>query len=916
MTVPSAGTGHIEARDDNVADVGGALDVFSESSAQEPTLARFVISGEPFDIPWSLLAGKFRDSSLYGAASFALTNRKYDETDKHNHGVVLVTLARDIRSFRVIHKFVECGIPIIPPDPVDRQLLIAEASFFGLTGLANILSAGRTLAPPPRPPAEEVRVVVQTRTEFIKGKKRGAEKTEAEEAETVVRDGYVIPSASVIASYGMDDDDDTATTEAAAAPKKPWSFLTKSPAGAPSDLVERDREIRELENVARRRFGEGEDGTDSVPVIVVFGKDCPDLKPVVGPGYQFLSYPGLGAPIQEANPMAESLPEFERNFDALTLGMGAKLIEGLPLVAAGGAVLSALHRWDPEKIQGTASERYATTLRQFSSQGAQDQLLRRAFIAECLKKGITYDYSSRWWGGRRRRRRRFSVDDDQDELEKKVALLTKRFGGESPGVQTLGPEAEEALGLLAAITGIKWDKKGQLRPSTYVERENTRTDDPEDEDDRADRDANAAMDAFLTDLDETSETQTAGAGSPTDEERPDNVSLGPTMRPISAETAECVETPDAADDDTKDADDTKGAGTTAAVNAGELTYEPADQARRRAHSDDEDSDSDNEGDGPSTTPTDAETAKRRHKERCEKQRARTQRSFRGTDIDLFLTTRDADRALRTLFLLYKRIRRMVPGSHRIEFLRTEQSVSFILPWPYRKIQVITRLYHSVEQILLGFDIDCCSFAYDGKKVVSIPRAVRAVQTRCNTVDPSRQSITYESRLFKYAKRGFKIAIPGAEVEPHIRAITQKIDDAQNMRLYLSLSGLQLLLGMLYAAESRDRDLTRMLNVHLSDYSAPEKSLRGRVMRASRYGRKLPFVYGSDEPSGNGFEAVLLKGGKVVFNHSYRGLLIVPSTISPIVCFQKSAPHQQDRVDEPLLWNGAFHPCDAPWFAMG
>jgi hypothetical protein len=61
---------------------------------------------------------------------------------------------------------------------------------------------------------------------------------------------------------------------------------------------------------------------------------------------------------------------------------------------------------------------------------------------------------------------------------------------------------------------------------------------------------------------------------------------------------------------------------------------------------------------------------------------------------------------------------------------------------------------------MGFDLDCCCIGYDGKEVWALPRARRAIGTRMNLVDVGRQSTTYEIRLFKYAKRGFRVGVPG------------------------------------------------------------------------------------------------------------------------------------------------------------
>ena len=43
------------------------------------------------------------------------------------------------------------------------------------------------------------------------------------------------------------------------------------------------------------------------------------------------------------------------------------------------------------------------------------------------------------------------------------------------------------------------------------------------------------------------------------------------------------------------------------------------------------------------------------------------------------------------------------------------------------------------------------------------RARRAINGRINVVDESRQSLTYESRLLKYALRGFALSVPGLDL---------------------------------------------------------------------------------------------------------------------------------------------------------
>ena len=56
------------------------------------------------------------------------------------------------------------------------------------------------------------------------------------------------------------------------------------------------------------------------------------------------------------------------------------------------------------------------------------------------------------------------------------------------------------------------------------------------------------------------------------------------------------------------------------------------------------------------------------------------------------------------------------------------------------------------QVLMSFDLDCCCVCYDGKDVLALPRACRALNGRFNLVDETRPNVKYEARLFKYSRR--------------------------------------------------------------------------------------------------------------------------------------------------------------------
>ncbi|KAG2387067.1 hypothetical protein C9374_002102 [Naegleria lovaniensis] len=149
-----------------------------------------------------------------------------------------------------------------------------------------------------------------------------------------------------------------------------------------------------------------------------------------------------------------------------------------------------------------------------------------------------------------------------------------------------------------------------------------------------------------------------------------------------------------------------------------------------------------------------------------------------SDVDLFiygLSEKEAEEKINYLFTLFKtnlnghvyRKYFMSTGQgyntqlqDDILVVRTEHSVTFYFQYPIRPIQIILRIYKSITEVLCGFDCDSVTFGFDGSQVFCLPRGRRAINTRSNLVDPSRQSKTYEIRLLKYAKRGFRIAIPG------------------------------------------------------------------------------------------------------------------------------------------------------------
>ena len=92
----------------------------------------------------------------------------------------------------------------------------------------------------------------------------------------------------------------------------------------------------------------------------------------------------------------------------------------------------------------------------------------------------------------------------------------------------------------------------------------------------------------------------------------------------------------------------------------------------------------------------------------------------------------------------------------VAFIRTTNSVT-IDYGAGRRIQFILRLFDNVSSILNTFDIDCCCVGYDGTNVLMTGRASFAITNRVNCCDLSLRGDAFESRLIKYAERGFALA---------------------------------------------------------------------------------------------------------------------------------------------------------------
>jgi hypothetical protein len=142
------------------------------------------------------------------------------------------------------------------------------------------------------------------------------------------------------------------------------------------------------------------------------------------------------------------------------------------------------------------------------------------------------------------------------------------------------------------------------------------------------------------------------------------------------------------------------------------------------------------------------------------------RETNGADVDIFIIADDDDTARATYQRILQHVKeRNVQGipHHELLVMRSPFAVTLIVGHPQRHLQIILRRYACIADVIFNFDIDSCQLAYDGNTVWATPSARRALMTGINFVDPERSGRDFETRLAKYAGRGFLAAVPGLDL---------------------------------------------------------------------------------------------------------------------------------------------------------
>jgi len=132
-----------------------------------------------------------------------------------------------------------------------------------------------------------------------------------------------------------------------------------------------------------------------------------------------------------------------------------------------------------------------------------------------------------------------------------------------------------------------------------------------------------------------------------------------------------------------------------------------------------------------------------------------QKNFIDSDYDIFIITRDEKVAIEMITNLYEWVKKTC---YKYFIISTNNAITFVTE--RGDFQIILRLYHSIEQVLYGFDIDACCIGFNGEDIISTPRGILSLKRKTILAIGWRQSETMAYRCYKYSNRGFDIAIPG------------------------------------------------------------------------------------------------------------------------------------------------------------
>ncbi|KAK6333250.1 hypothetical protein TWF718_011071 [Orbilia javanica] len=140
--------------------------------------------------------------------------------------------------------------------------------------------------------------------------------------------------------------------------------------------------------------------------------------------------------------------------------------------------------------------------------------------------------------------------------------------------------------------------------------------------------------------------------------------------------------------------------------------------------------------------------------------------YKSNDIDMYiygLNPTEANEKIKHVANVWKK--NLKPDESFV-MIKNARTVTLIGTFPRRRVQIIMKMIKNPASVLLNFDLDQVAIGYTGDAVLLLPRCARALETGYTifTLDMihghhlNERRETQESRLLKYAERGFGVRI--------------------------------------------------------------------------------------------------------------------------------------------------------------
>ncbi|KAK0522169.1 hypothetical protein OC834_006381 [Tilletia horrida] len=175
-----------------------------------------------------------------------------------------------------------------------------------------------------------------------------------------------------------------------------------------------------------------------------------------------------------------------------------------------------------------------------------------------------------------------------------------------------------------------------------------------------------------------------------------------------------------------------------------------------------------------------------------------EKAWSGSDVDVFFYGLNADQAMAKTRQIEALLVKHLPelsaaeekkSKRKYSVVRTAGTISFIPADPrFRRIQIVLKMFLNPMSVVMGFDLDQVAVGYTRDEVWMMPRCARALVTGYTTftmdlihghvLEP--RSTTEESRLHKYAKRGFGLRfLPSYLASLPQVAVSEKTTDVRD-----------------------------------------------------------------------------------------------------------------------------------------